>query len=303
LCSIHSQTLRGLGSDTGTKNDREQLSERNAVSIKGTNDPVADGSFFNYLGGGTEEPMEENINDISAGQNPAAHILSTLADLAAKETQLSLTRLIKGIRFNHDVNIVAIYPDYAVMQTSDIKIYTTIEGNCHLHNQQFAKPVSACLIGRNLPRFLLVLANFSYLPNDWIDRYHDRVQPKVSTRIQLQAGRREIGATLVDVDMHGMGIFLRKSYMADSGITPGARVIIDLQLPPKYQWKKLAGIIVNIEPVGAHLTRAGIHLEPNPGQFKALERYLNYRKIEILDELNETYCRALEPRRVEDLFF
>jgi hypothetical protein len=261
------------------------------------------GRFLNIRQGDGELYMEEKSKDILDGQNPDANILSVIAGLAGKGTQLSITRLIKGVRFNHNASIVAVYPDSAVLHTPDIKIYVSTAGNCHLHSQLFTRVVSACLIGRNLTRCTLVLSNFAYLTRDWIERMQDRVQPSLPARMTVQCGRKAVAATLLDVEPLGMGVFVKKTLQEEAGLKPGSKVVIDVRLSPRVQWKKIPGIIVNLEPVGPYLMRAGLHLDPNPNQSCALEMYIQQRKEEILEELEETFCRALEPRRVEDLYF
>lgn len=220
-----------------------------------------------------------------------------------EDATVNLTRVIKGFGFKHWANIVEVNPDYAVLQTPEIRLYASLEGHCHVYSSTFASPIKAKIVDRSLVRRMVVLTGFTWARSTWVDRLQDRVQPKTPALVTLKTGRTSISASMIDLHPEGMGLFVRKVLVESAGLEENTPVELGVRLPPNYEWKHLKGEITHLEPAGNLLVRLGVRLEPGPVQRGVLEQYFASRKEDILLEVNQEYCRALEPRRVEDLFF
>jgi hypothetical protein len=219
------------------------------------------------------------------------------------DAPVTLTRVIKGLGFNHPASVVEIDPEYIVVQTPQIQLYASLEGQCYLQNPSFPAPVRVRLVDRNLARRLVVLAGFTLLTCSWVDRCQDRVQPRAPTCITAVFGQKSFTASVVDLNAFGMSLFVRKSMAEELGLAVGEQIELSLRLQPKKPPERVWGLVVHIGPVGGLLLRVGIRFQPGKGQRSGFEKFVALRREEVLGELTEIYLRALEPRRVEDLYF
>lgn len=176
-------------------------------------------------------------------------------------------------------------------------------GQCHLHSSSIPRAIKANLSDRNLGQRLVVLSSLAQLNGDWVSRFQERLQPKTPTLISFHSANLATSVSLIDITPQGVGIFLRKKLVEIGALPISTPVELSFILPPHHRWKALKGIIVYCEPAWGLLLRVGIRLRPSPKQRRALNTYIAYRKEEILGEVNQEYCRSLEPRRVEDLYF
>jgi hypothetical protein len=219
------------------------------------------------------------------------------------DAPVTLTRVIKGLGFTHPASVVEVAREYLVVQTSQIHLYASLEGQCYLQNPSFPAPVRARLVDRNLARRLVVLAGFTLLTCSWVDRCQDRVQPRAPTSVSVQCGQKGVTASVVDLNAFGMSVFVRKPLAEEAGLAVGEQVELSFHLRPKKPPERVRGVVVQTGPVGGLLLRVGIRFQPGKGQRSGFERYVALRREEVLCELTEIYSRALEPRRVEDLYF
>jgi len=58
-----------------------------------------------------------------------------------------------------------------------------------------------------------------------------------------------------------------------------------------------------LNKIGRFSATIGIQLYPNAKEARLLEKYIAYRKQEILAELNQAYWEMTRPRGVESLYF
>lgn len=239
----------------------------------------------------------------SATISPNIDLFPFVDRLPGMDAPVTLTRIIKGLGFNHPASVVEIDREYMVVQTRQIHLYASLEGQCYVQNPSFPAPVRARLVDRNLARRLVVLAGFTLLTCSWVNRCQDRVQPRAPTCITVLCKQKSFTASVVDLNAFGMSVFVRKPMAEEVGLAVGEQVELSLRLQPKKLPERVQGLIVHTGPVSGLLLRVGIRFLPEKAQHSGFERYVAQRREEVLGELNQIYSRALEPRRVEDLYF
>jgi hypothetical protein len=230
-------------------------------------------------------------------------VLAVLGLLAKQKTSLRLTKPFRGITLTQEVKILDVNQERAVFQVSDIKIFAALEGQVHLHSQVFSRPVTARLRDLSIGEGRFVLSDFAYIHGDWKERLHERVRPKNPTYISLQCKRKSLRVSLETISVNGMGVLACKVIVRDMKVQPPSNVRLDFKLPPDYNWIDLKGKIVRSHEIGRTLASAGIQLHPNAKQARSLETYIDQRKKEIVEELDQAYFAASQPRGVEWQYF
>lgn len=241
----------------------------------------------------------------SANHTPTqGKIVSIIARLANQEVPLKLTRFYQGLLLSQEVRILSVFQDSAVLQAGDITLLSPSE-ECYfqLHHPLLDRPVRARLHHCSFDNCTFVLSDFTYLSRGWEERSLDRVQPKIPTPVSLRCESLHIRANCIDINGKGIGVLAPKSLHLTAQIVPGKSILVDFPFSPTYRGKKIKGTVIYLSPVGHLLFRIGIQLCPDPRQGLLLESYVAQRKEEIIGELGRAFLRALEPRRVEDLYF
>jgi hypothetical protein len=241
--------------------------------------------------------------DASLSISPTKDLFPFVDRSAGINTPVTLTRVIKGLGFNHLASVVEVDAEYMVVQTPQIHLYASMEGQCYLQNPSFPAPVRARLFDRNLARRLVVLSGFTYLKCGWVSRCQERAQPRIPTAVTVKCEQKTFNASVVDLNAFGMSLFVRKPLADEAGLAAGERVELTLRLLPMKPVEHIRGVVVNTGIVGGLLLRVGIRFQPEQGQPGIFTRYVAQRREEVLYELSQDYSRALEPRRVEDLYF
>jgi hypothetical protein len=239
----------------------------------------------------------------SKGRSPIETIRPIFEKLAGQNEPITITRLIKGMCFTQEVEIVSVSHDFAVFQTSDIRLYASSEGHFILHSPLFSAPVTAHQVDSHISGCVFVLSDFTYLPNAYTERSQDRVQPKMPTYISVACGQKTISVDLVDLNASGIGVFAKKNLSKWANLGLFTSVNLEIHLRPGFEWDDLQGTIINFAPANHLLMKIGIQLHPNVSQSRLLESYMVQRKQEILEEIDRVFCQAMEPRKVEDQFF
>jgi hypothetical protein len=239
-------------------------------------------------------------NDKSSNEN----IISIIEQLANQGITLSLTWFFRGLLLSQEVRILSVFRDSAAFHACDNKHFAPYQ-DCYvqLHHPVFGKPVRAHLLYSSLDNCTFVLSDFSYVIKSWTERSLDRVQPKTFTRVSLGNYHTRFNVSCLDLNAKGIGLFAQSRSHLVEQILPGSNVQLDLTLSSEYGWKRLEGVVIHITPISHLLVRIGIRLRPNLNQAIRLERYISQRKEEIMTELCWAYFHALEPRKVEDLYF
>lgn len=226
-----------------------------------------------------------------------------ILQFAKQHVPMTMTRNYKGILLNQDVKILDVYPNYAIFEACDAKAFADVNGWVHLHSPYLERPLCARLISRDMFRCTVMLTDFNFIHNNWVDRTQARVQPSTPVYLTIRSGRQDILASLLDIQLNGIGVLANQGSIKMAEIHPQAKVHASFQIAPNLVMKRVEGTVEYQRPCNKTVARLGISIQPRPDQVQILQRYIDRRQDEILQELDRTYFRALGPRRVEELFF
>jgi len=241
---------------------------------------------------------------VSSSYIPAFNnVLNVIQSLSRQNNVLRLTRSFKGLLISQDVYIVGIEPGGATFQASDSRLCATQEGYVNLHSRLFPRPVVAHMTEPNVGQGTFVLTDFAYIENQWTERRYERVHPKKPAHATLRWRRKAIRASMEDLSLNGMGLLAYKLLEKGAHFQPGSHVLLDLQLPPDYDWSALRGTVIYLNPVKCSLVRIGLRLHLNSREAYSLEKYIAGRKDEIIEELERAYFEARKPLGVERQYF
>jgi hypothetical protein len=232
-----------------------------------------------------------------------ANVLNLIQSLSRQNTTLRLTRSFKGLLISQDVYIVGTDPGGATFQASDSRLCATQEGSVNLHSRLFPRPVVARMTEPNVDQGTFLLTDFAYIENQWTERRYERVHPKKPAHATMRWRRKAIRASVEDLSVNGIGLLAYKLLEKGTQFQSGSHVLLDLPLPPDYEWTALRGTVIYVDPVKCSLVRIGLRLHLSSNEASSLEKYVAGRKSEILEELELAYFEARKPRGVERLYF
>lgn len=209
----------------------------------------------------------------------------------------------KGIILKQDVSVQEVNPDSITFQAANCKMCAALEGHVHLHSRQFHKPVIASVKDLNYCKGMFVLSDFDYSDTDWTRRKHERVQPKRPAYVILHWRRRSIRAPLDNISVGGMGVLGYKLFECGMKIEPRSKIKLDFQLLPDYKFVSVKGTVVYLHEMSSVVTRIGIELHTTAKEAQYLEKYVEQRKKEIMEELSQSFNELSKPWGVENLYF
>ena len=222
--------------------------------------------------------------------------------MADQQTPLTLTRSYRGMLLDQEVRILAVYPSYAIFEACDIKAFVDVSGLIHLHSPLLERPIRARLVGRDLGQCRLMLSDFVFAPGEWRNRSEVRVQPRDPIYLTLHSGHQAVLASLHDIQASGIGVLASQVNIEMAGLKPRSPLHSSFQVGGLVL-RRLEGSVEYIKSVSTTVARIGIHLRPRKEQLHSLQRYIDRRQAEILQELDRTYFHSMGPRRVEELYF
>ncbi len=239
----------------------------------------------------------------SDGCAAESELLPVFKQLAKKATNLTLSNSYHGMEWFQDSRILAINHEYAVMKVKDCKTFAAPGVQIQLHNSAFRWPVRATVQDLDYDCGLVYLSEIAYFDRDWQNRYHERVQPKNPSYAILSFNRRNIRACIENISLNGQGLLVDGRCMARTRIRTRSKVSLKFDLPPRYQWNCIKGVVVNLTTINNCLVRLGIRLYPDALEARALINYVTARKQEILEELDQDCLDKIASRGVEKLYF
>jgi hypothetical protein len=230
-------------------------------------------------------------------------VLSLIRYLGQHNDALELTKSYRGLVLKQEVNVLEVAGNDATLQTTNLEMSAALKGNVYLHNQLFPKPVMAQLKSLDLKNGILVLSGFAYIDNELKKRQHERVRPKLPTYVTLHWKSKAVRECMENISVNGMGILAFKFLEKGMTIQPGSKIQLEFQLSPDHKYSALKGSVIYINSLDSFLTTIGIQLFPSIRESRLLEKYVNPRKQEILEELNQTYWELIKPKGVASLYF
>ncbi|HVN55139.1 MAG TPA: PilZ domain-containing protein [Anaerolineaceae bacterium] len=238
----------------------------------------------------------------SSQNNPIAIAAEAVLQMADQQTPLTLTRSYKGMLLFQEAKILAVHPGYAIFEACDIKAFVDVSGMIHLHTPLYDRPICARVIGCDLGQCRLMLTDFVFASNEWQDRSKIRVQPRDPVYLTLHCGRQSVLASLHDIQAGGISVMASQANLQVAGLQPGYPVRTSFQVG-SLVLRRLEGSVEYIRQASQTLARIGIRIQPRKDQLDSLQRYIDRRQAEILQELDRSYFRSMGPRRVEELYF
>jgi hypothetical protein len=228
-------------------------------------------------------------------------VSAVIGSLYQNDQIVKLTRQYKGITLAQEARLVEVTPDSAKLQTTRTQHFPWLDGEIHLHNPALPRPIAARMRSLNLEQGVFLLSDFAY--KDWKNRQSERVQPQKPTYVKFFCRRESYRALLEDISLDGIGILADKNIDPEDRIRAGSKLNLYFQFSEGEPFSDLKGMLVYRQKIGLHLVKFGIHLYPNQTQKSILERIINRRKEEILQELEQAYSLARGPQRIENLYF
>ena len=229
--------------------------------------------------------------------------LSVIRVLGRQNAALELTKSFRGIVVQQEVNILEVNQEEATFRVTNTEMCTALEGDVYLHSQLFPRPVLAHLKSLNMSNGMFVLSGFAYSDAEWKKRRYERVRPKHPTYVTVRWKGKVVRACIENISANGIGLLAYKLSERGMKIQPGSNIQLDFQLSPDHQYTALKGSVVYLNKIGRFSATIGIQLYPNAKEARLLEKYIAYRKQEILAELNQAYWEMTRPRGVESLYF
>ncbi len=229
--------------------------------------------------------------------------ITAIRSLGNQNFTLEMRKSFKGVILKQNVSVHEITPDCITFQATNCKMCAALEGHVHLHSRQFPKPVIARVKDLNYSKGMFILSDFDYSDTDWKRRKHERVQPLKPTYVNLHWRRRSIRAALDNISVSGMGILGYKLFECEIKIEPRSKIKLDFQLLPDYKFVSVKGTVVYLYEMSSVVTRIGIELHTTAKEAQYLAKYVEQRKKEIMEELNQSFNELSKPWGVENLYF
>lgn len=230
-----------------------------------------------------------------------ASISNAISALPAPYPRVSLIKHYKGTTLNLQGRIIAIDPNSAMIQATQRLTFPILDGMIHMRSKSFSGAITATIHPVDYAQGTFQLSELSY--GEWRERKSERVQPKYPTYLAVNYGGVVYRSFLMDISTNGMGILVNRSIHRGSGLHTGAKILLDFQLEPAFEFKNIYGSIVYWQEVGQQLIKLGLTIFPDRDQEADLKTYIHRRHEEILAELKQDSICLREPCRVENLYF
>jgi PilZ domain len=239
----------------------------------------------------------------TAGVSSPENIFALVKSLASRSETLTMTLSYKGLVLSEPVKVVEVDNEYIVLQAQNSRACSVLKKSIHLHSHVFPYPVSAVVVDINQWTGRIKLEQLAFTGSDWKNRNGDRVQPKNPTYVTILNREIRITGLLEDISKTGVGVMAYRLLDRGPGISLGDAIRIDFRLPDQNILFTLKGTVASMSKVGRSLVRIGIRITTRPVQSLHLEEFINFRRSEILTELETANQQATERFRVEALYF
>jgi hypothetical protein len=237
---------------------------------------------------------------------PYSHIVdpvALLSQLVRRKALLRLSHPFRGVVLTQDLSLVSLSPDRALVQLASRWLPANPGDHVFLHSPESDEVLVAQILAVNIQSGELTLGKFSLIDRAWIDRMHERVQPSQPVHAVLRHDDRAMRVSLENLSIKGAGVLAYKLPEHGFDLSPGKDIILEFELPQMRARLALPSQVMNIRYHGGHLASLGLHTLPNNQQARTLERAINQRKVEIMQELDQVYYQTFQPQSVKELYF
>ncbi len=149
----------------------------------------------------------------------------------------------------------------------------------------------------------MMLNDFRFIEQPWIDRQYERVQPREPIFVTLSEKGHKFNANLFDLSLIGMCIFTDTSILEKISPFLGSKFTVLLRLPPRNQLCRVPARVMQVRTLHNNLIRVGLQIKPEGTDASIIAHYLSERKREILDELLLNFRELLNYRQTKDMYF
>jgi hypothetical protein len=240
---------------------------------------------------------------IPAHTSPQEEIQALFDCQEEEQARLELTSSYQGMMLRQEIKPVAIDHQRAVFLALDPCTCGALEGCVHLHSTCLSRPVKARIKDLSPRSGMFSLTEFSYVEGSWQERLYERVQTKKPAYVTMRYKEDRFRASLLDISLNGMGLLVGISGDPAINFQPNCSVCIDFETSPGFKWEKLGGAIHYQQKKSRLVFRLGIRLYPKLEQARQLEKYINIRKAEIKQELDEASFHSRISTGVEYQYF
>jgi hypothetical protein len=226
-----------------------------------------------------------------------------LGYLARKKAPLTMSHPFRGMLLTQELLLLSIQANQALVQAGHNWLAANPGELVYLHSPACKEVLAARVLGINIQLGEMALGEFEETGRPWVERMYERVQPRQPLRATLQIGDRTLAASVQNLSLGGAGLMAYK--LSEHGIELhiGPPLKMDFELPQIRARLSLPSRLVNVQNHGERFSILGLNTFSNVDQARALERYITRRKVEILDELDQSFNDAFEPQSVKELYF
>ncbi|HLF89849.1 MAG TPA: PilZ domain-containing protein [Anaerolineales bacterium] len=215
-------------------------------------------------------------------------ILSSWQRVAAGNHEIDLLSMYKGMPVIHRAKVNFVYEDAVHIHPFTFKsVCLTLSKKIIVLSDLLDEPISADVKTVDLATGTAVLESFSYVSGHLGDRMSPRVEPREPIEIQLESGGRAFTGKVMDLSISGAGAFV-----SGEGVNKlRSRSIVRFSLPLPDETLHLLGVIRHVRRT-TQGSRLGIAFEPGMN-LRSVFTYINQRRAELLEELEEAYQEAV----------
>jgi hypothetical protein len=248
--------------------------------------------------------MREGADMAAIGLSILEEIMDRIRQLMQSNQRLKLVNNYKGVTLHRESPILAVEEQRATLRCGGRSLSCLIhEKTTYLQNDSFPNTVSAQLQRLNLDSGTIVLTGFQYTGRKWEERKESRVQPRQSLRAHLRIRGAAFRAGIADLSVHGAGLFVHHLTEGGPIIEPETPVELRFLLPNGGEIIEKGAVISVTAVPGSCLARLSLSTTPRIYYERSLERYVHSRESEILEELEQRYASATEPKYTHQLYF
>ena len=234
---------------------------------------------------------------------PSFDAVELLYRLAAKKSPLQLSLPYKGMAIAQELQILDIQERKITIQAPNQQVNYLIGDFIFLHSQEIAQTMVGRLAEINFSAGQLKLSEVVYLGSSWKERGDMRVEPKDPIMVDVRSGSVAYRACIENLSLNGAGLLAYKVIERGVPLEPQQRVLLDFELPPEHRRLVMRGVIVNLHLLGDTLVRIGVHILPSIFKKRLLQRYILFRKNEIIEEMERDFLEENRYPTVVNLYF
>jgi|GEM_PF-4177018 len=222
---------------------------------------------------------------------------------ASTSATITMSRLHQGVPLYDRVKMLEIRGETVLMQAQNCLVMADCEGIVHLHSPELPYPIRARIIEVDLPRSLILLGEMNFLFETWHERKQIRVQPDAPVYFNLHKTGCLLRANLIDLDAGGVGATTAPRILDLLASGDDQSILMDINLAADLPLRNLRGTVCYARDLGPRAVRLGIRTHPTQDQTSQLNRYIEDRRGQIMDELLQAVNHHIGPAPVQDLYF